>query len=214
MDESIAKLREDYRLRALDETDLLDDPLQLFRRWLDEACNAKVKEPNAMVLATVDSSGQPFTRTVLLKDMDADGLVFYTNFGSRKASHIAANASVSLLFLWLDLERQVSINGTATKLSSARSLRYFLSRPLGSRLGAWASQQSSVISSRSLLEAKMEQMRSKFADGKVPLPDFWGGYQVRPTSVEFWQGRQNRLHDRFLYSRSAEAGWSHARLQP
>lgn len=214
MDESIAKLREDYRLRALDETDLLDDPLQLFRRWLDEACNARLKEPNAMVLATVDSSGQPFTRTVLLKDMDADGLVFYTNFGSRKAGHIAANAAVSLLFLWLDLERQVSINGSATKLSSARSLRYFLSRPLGSRLGAWASRQSSVISSRSLLEAKMEQMRSKFADGKVPLPDFWGGYQVRPTSIEFWQGRQNRLHDRFLYSRSAEAGWSHARLQP
>lgn len=210
---SIASLREEYRLQALNEEDLERDPLAQFKIWLEQACTAKVKEPNAMVLSTVDAQAQPFTRTVLLKDLDDEGLVFYTNYESRKALQIAANAKVSVLFLWLDLERQVSINGTAEKISSARSLRYFMSRPLGSRLGAWASQQSSIISSRSLLEAKLEEMKRKFSDGEVPLPSFWGGFRIRPSSFEFWQGRQSRLHDRFLYQVSNE-GWQQQRLQP
>lgn len=209
----LANLREEYRQRSLNRADLHPDPMDQFRSWLDEARHAAVREPNAMVLSTVDADGQPFTRTVLLKDMDERGLVFYTNFESRKARQIATNPAVSVLFLWLDLERQVSINGTAERISTAQSLRYFLSRPLGSRLGAWSSQQSSVITSRALLEAKLADMKRKFADGEVPLPSFWGGYRIQPHSYEFWQGRQNRLHDRFLYQWHS-GDWQLQRLQP
>lgn len=209
----ISQLREDYRKAELSRETLAPDPMAQFQQWFGEARQAEIKEPNAMVLATVDPSGQPWTRTVLLKKADARGLVFFTNFESRKATHIRDNARVSLLFLWLDLERQVSINGTAHKIPASESLAYFASRPLGSRLGAWTSRQSSVITSRSLLEAKLEEMKQKFADGKIPLPSFWGGYRVQPSSFEFWQGRRSRLHDRFLYEQ-ADGAWSVKRLQP
>lgn len=212
---SLADLRRDYKRATLSAATLPNQPQALFRQWLDEAQAAAVPEPNAMVLATVDPSGQPFTRTVLLKRMDDKGLVFFTNFESRKAAHIADNARVSLLFLWLDLERQVSINGTAARISSAESLAYFITRPLGSRLGAWTSKQSAVISSRAILESKLAELKRKFANGDVPLPDFWGGFRVEPLSFEFWQGRQNRLHDRFLYARADNAStWHSQRLSP
>jgi len=209
----ITHLREDYRKEALNRQTLRPDPMEQFRFWFEQARAAQIKEPNAMVVATVDASGQPFNRTVLLKKMDERGLVFFTNFESRKARHLAANPRISALFLWLDLERQVILNGTAERIPTAESVAYFISRPLGSQLGAWTSQQSSVIKSRSLLEAKLHEMKQKFSDGKIPLPSFWGGYRIIPESWEFWQGRQNRLHDRFLYSKSGDS-WTIDRLQP
>lgn len=210
---NLADLRQEYTKAGIEREQLQDDPVDQFSLWFEQAQNAGIREPNAMVLATVDKSGQPFTRTVLLKDMDKRGFVFYTNFESRKAQQIAGNAKVSLLFLWLDLERQVSINGTAEQISTAESLRYFASRPFGSRLGAWVSRQSEVIRSRALLEQKWQEMKSKFANGEVPLPSFWGGYRVQPQSIEFWQGRQNRLHDRFFYQK-ANKQWQIERLSP
>ncbi len=210
---NLAELRQEYTRAGLQREDLDADPMQQFRRWIEQVGEAGLTEPNAMVLATVDGAGQPFTRTVLLKDLDTRGLVFYTNFESRKARHIAENAQVSLLFPWFPLERQVSINGKATRISTAESLKYFASRPLASRLGAWSSPQSTIIRSRSLLESKFQEMKAKFAGGEVPLPSFWGGYRVEPVSVEFWQGRQSRLHDRFLYQKSAK-GWGVERLAP
>ena len=209
----ISHLREEYRKEALNRNTLHAEPMEQFQFWFQQAQTARLKEPNAMVLATVDAGGQPFTRTVLLKKMDERGLVFFTNFESRKATHIAANAKVSVCFLWLDLERQISVNGTAERIPVAEAVAYFVTRPLGSRLGAWTSQQSSVIKSRSLLEAKLAEMKQRFADGKVPIPSFWGGYRIVPASWEFWQGRQSRLHDRFLYSKTAD-GWRIERLQP
>lgn len=209
----VTDLREEYRREALNQETLHADPMEQFKFWFGQAQEARIKEPNAMVLATVDAEGQPWTRTVLLKKLDSRGLVFFTNFESRKARHIKANAKVSVLFLWLDLERQISVNGSAEQIPTSESLAYFVTRPLGSRLGAWTSQQSSVIKSRSLLEAKLDEMKRKFADGKIPLPSFWGGYRIVPESWEFWQGRQNRLHDRFLYSKSGDT-WQVERLQP
>lgn len=213
MTKDIAELREEYRRAALDREHLHPDPLDQFRKWFDQARESRLREPNAMVLATVDAAGQPWTRTVLLKKLDDRGLVFFTNFESRKARHLATNPRASVLFLWLELERQVSVNGTVERVPTAESLAYFVTRPLGSRLGAWSSQQSSVIRSRALLEAKLHEMKRKFAGGEVPLPSFWGGYRIRPESWEFWQGRQNRLHDRFLYSRNQDT-WTLERLQP
>lgn len=211
----IAELRREYALAALELEDLREDPLEQFKFWFEQARNAEILEPNAMVLATVDAQGRPFTRTVLLKDLDHRGLVFYTNFESRKAEMIQSNPQVSVLFPWLPLERQVSVNGRAEKISAAEAFKYFASRPLGSRLGAWTSPQSKVISSRSLLEAKLEEIKRKFADGQVPLPSFWGGFRIVPESWEFWQGRQSRLHDRFLYSRQGDGkSWRIERLAP
>ena len=209
----VTHLREEYKREALNRETLQDHPMDQFKAWFSQAREAQLQEPNAMTLATSDQEGQPWTRTVLLKKLDERGLVFFTNFESRKAGHMENNPKVSVHFLWLGLERQVSINGTVERISSAESLSYFLSRPLGSRLGAWTSDQSSVIKSRSLLEAKLEEMKRKFADGKVPLPGFWGGYRVIPASYEFWQGRQNRLHDRFFYGKE-EGNWTIERLQP
>jgi pyridoxamine 5'-phosphate oxidase len=213
-----AQLRRDYRSAALRRADLAADPVTQFRRWFDQAVAAELSEPNAMVLGTSDGH-RPSARTVLLKAFDARGFVFFTHYGSRKATEIAAHPEVSLLFPWYGLERQVAILGRAERIGAAESLAYFLSRPHGSRLGAWVSQQSAVIGSRSILEAQWEAMKRRFADGEVPLPPSWGGLRVVPSEFEFWQGRQNRLHDRFRYRPAdPEAGaggaWSIERLAP
>jgi pyridoxamine 5'-phosphate oxidase len=209
----ITHLREEYRREALNRETLRPDPLNQFRFWFGQAQEAEIREPNAMTLATVSPDGQPWNRTVLLKKLDDRGLIFFTNFESRKARHIEQNPRVSALFLWLGLERQIIVNGIAEKISTAESLAYFVTRPLGSRLGAWSSQQSTVIKSRSLLEAKLNEMKEKFSDGKIPLPSFWGGYRIVPDTFEFWQGRQSRLHDRFLYSKT-DTEWQIERIQP
>ncbi|MDP0500227.1 MAG: pyridoxamine 5'-phosphate oxidase [Verrucomicrobiota bacterium JB022] len=214
MAKDLHDMRQEYGAYSLERQDLSDQPLPFFRQWLEQAEAAGLLEPNAMTVATVDADGQPYTRTVLLKELDERGLVFYTNLGSRKADQLAHNPRVSLLFTWLPLQRQVSINGTAEVLSRGEVMKYFIKRPLGSRLGAWASPQSKVISSRSLLEGKLAELKAKFAQGEVPLPDFWGGYRVVPQSFEFWQGGAHRLHDRFLYQREDGGNWAISRLAP
>jgi pyridoxamine 5'-phosphate oxidase len=170
-------------------------------------------DPNAMSIATTATSGQPSIRTVLLKYFDEDGFVFYTNLGSRKAGEIEANNRVALLFYWHELHRQVKIVGKAERINAADNIRYFMRRPRDSQIGAWVSQQSSIISSRSILENKFAEMKQKFAHGEIPLPSFWGGYRVVPASIEFWQGRENRLHDRFMFT-AGESDWDIERLAP
>ena len=208
----VGALRRSYTQSGLRRAELDADPVAQFRKWFGEAVAAELVEPNAMVLATTDGK-RPSTRTVLLKAYDERGFVFFTNYESRKAREIAVDANVSLLFPWYPLERQVSILGRAERISTAESLAYFVSRPHGSRLGAWVSQQSAVINSRKLLEMKLEEIKRKFADGEVPLPSFWGGFRVVASEIEFWQGRENRLHDRFTYTRTAD-GWDIQRLMP
>lgn len=211
---NIGALRRDYTQKGLSRKDLKADPFEQFELWFQQACEAELLEPNAMVLATVSPENSPFQRTVLLKYFDRNGLVFFTNYGSRKAQHIQANSQVSVLFPWYPLERQLSICGHASKVSTAESLRYFSSRPRNSQLGAWVSQQSRLISSRQLLEAQFERMKEKFANQAIPLPDFWGGYRITPISFEFWQGRPSRLHDRFIYSKDNAGSWRIQRLSP
>lgn len=210
----IGDLRREYSKAALDLDSVNDNPYLQFKQWFREAQEADVLEPNAMVLSTVDGSGQPFQRTVLMKALDERGIVFYTNYKSRKAQQISENARVCILFPWYALERQVIITGRAEKVSTKESMAYFASRPFGSRLGAWVSQQSSIITSRSILEMKLAEMKRKFRNGKVPLPDFWGGYRIVPDSYEFWQGRQSRLHDRIMYSPDDEHNWKIQRMAP
>jgi pyridoxamine 5'-phosphate oxidase len=200
---NLANLRRDYRLGGLRRADLHADPVEQFRHWFEQARSAELLEPNAVVLST-SNGHRPSSRTVLLKAFDQRGFVFFTNYGSRKASEIDATGQVSLLFPWYGLERQVGILGAAARITAAESLAYFVSRPFGSRLGAWVSQQSSVIRSRSILEQQWEQLKQRFADGEVPLPSGWGGYRVVPEEFEFWQGGENRLHDRFRYRRNAK----------
>lgn len=217
MDEALlAGLREEYTRGGLHEAEASADPVAQFRLWFEQALGAKLIEPNAMTLATVDAEGMPNARTVLLKAYDARGFVFYTNYDSAKAQELADSPKAALLFPWLGLERQVKIRGSVEKVSTAESLKYFMSRPFGSRLGAWVSHQSQVISSRQILEAKLEQVKAKFAKGEVPLPSFWGGYRVVPTSFEFWQGRPGRLHDRLQYTRlpADTSRWQIERLAP
>lgn len=211
---NIADLRMEYSQASLDENSVDASPIAQFRIWFDQAVESDVLEPNAMVLSTSTLSGQPFTRTVLMKALSESGIVFYTNYESRKSKQIAENPQVSILFPWYALERQVSINGRIEKVSAKESLAYFSSRPFGSQLGAWVSQQSKVISSRSLLETKLAEMKRKFKEGKVPLPDFWGGYRIVPHSFEFWQGRKNRLHDRILYELDENGTWKISRMSP
>jgi pyridoxamine 5'-phosphate oxidase len=184
-----------------------------FRLWFDDARGVGLLEPNAMSLATAGRDGQPSVRTVLVKYFDADGFVFFTNLESAKAIQIAENPRVALLFYWQTLERQVIIRGDAAPVSRSEALAYFLKRPHGSQLGAWVSDQSRAITSRKILEMKLQEIKRKFAEGKVPLPSFWGGYRVQPREMEFWQGRPNRLHDRFLYVREG-ADWAVERLAP
>lgn len=210
---NLGDLRADYSRAELRREQLKADPIEQFNVWFEETGRAGVIEPNAVSLATAGADGAPLVRTVLVKHYDAEGFIFFTNLESRKARHIAANPRVALMFPWLALERQVIVTGTAARVSAAQTLRYFIQRPLDSRLAAWASPQSRGISSRGMLEMKWEEMKRKFASGDVPLPSFWGGYRVVPDTIEFWQGRKNRLHDRFLYTR-ATGGWSIERLAP
>jgi pyridoxamine 5'-phosphate oxidase len=210
----LADMRTDYRRGQLRREDLKDDPIEQFQLWLEEACRAGVTEPTAMSLATASGDGRPLLRTVLLKGLDNRGFVFFTNLESRKARQIRENPSVSLLFPWLLLERQVIVTGYAAKISVAESLKYFVSRPRGSQLAAWASKQSSVISSRQVLEMEWEHLKQKFGAGQIPLPSFWGGYRVRPQTIEFWQGGHDRLHDRFEYTRQPDDSWQIERLAP
>lgn len=210
----VANLRRDYSTRGLRREDLSPEPFTQFRLWFQEAQKAELLEPNAMACATADKSGRVTARNVLLKAFDERGFVFFTNTASTKARQMTENPQAALLFTWLPLERQVSITGPVEKISTAETLAYFASRPFGSRLGAWVSMQSSIIPSRKILEMKFEEMKAKFANGEVPLPDFWSGYRVRPQSIEFWQGAMNRLHDRFIYTRQSGDTWSIDRLAP
>ncbi len=199
--------------RGLAHSELDPDPIRQFQKWYELAISTALPEPNAMSLATVATNGQPSLRTVLLKLYDERGFVFFTNYESRKSQEIGQNPQVALLFPWVALARQVQIRGRAERISTAESLAYFLSRPRGSQIGAWSSPQSQVIRSRSLLESKVAEMKRKFAEGEIPLPDFWGGYRVVPDLIEFWQGRESRLHDRFCYRRESD-GWQIDRLAP
>lgn len=205
--------RREFLAGGLHRKDLDASPFVQFETWLRHAVDAKLKDPTAMSLGTIDEHGRPWQRMVLLKHFDAAGAVFYTNLGSRKARAIGANPRVSLLFPWNTIERQVIIGGVAERVSTAQSLAYFLSRPRESQLAAWASAQSRPLSSRALLENEFARIRQKFSAGEIPLPDFWGGFRVVPEVFEFWQGRPNRMHDRFSYTRDGE-GWSIERLAP
>ena len=210
----LAEMRRNYAARALDLADLDVNPFAQFDHWMRAAIETQVIEPNAMTLATADAAGRPAVRTVLLKGFDQRGFVFYSNYESAKARDLAANPKVALLFPWLALERQVSAMGIAQKITATESLKYFLSRPRESQIGAWASRQSEVISTRALLESKFAEMKARFANGEIPLPDQWGGFRVTPQSFEFWQGRPNRLHDRFKYTLQSNGSWTIARLMP
>jgi len=209
----ISSLRREASGLTLEREDLHADPVRQFEDWFGLACESGGLDPNAASLSTVDEQLRPSSRTVLLKYFDERGFVFFTNHGSSKAIEIEANHNVAMLFLWREHGRQVSIRGRAEKIPTKETLKYFATRPRGSQLGAWVSAQSSVISSRSLLEGKFDEMKRKFSNKEIPLPSFWGGYRVVPEEIEFWQGRANRLHDRFLYTKQDD-GWTIERLAP
>ena len=212
MTADLTNLRKEFRENGLNRSELDNDPFKQFSLWFTQAIKSGIVEPSAMSLATADEK-EIGIRTVLLKHFDDKGFVFFTNYGSKKSQQIKVKPQAALLFPWLNLERQVKIIGNVEKVSTLESIKYFASRPKDSKLGAWASQQSVTISSRSLLISQFESMKNKFSKGEVPLPDFWGGYRVIPDSIEFWQGRESRLHDRFIYQRSVN-GWSISRLSP
>ena len=208
----LTNLRKEFRQTGLNRSELDSDPFKQFSLWFSQAIKVGIVEPSAMSLATADES-EIGIRTVLLKHFDDKGFVFFTNYSSKKSQQIEVKPQAALLFSWLDLDRQVKIVGSVEMVTTLESIKYFASRAKDSQLGAWASQQSATISSRSLLVSQFESMKNKFSKGEVPLPDFWGGYRVIPQSIEFWQGRESRLHDRFIYQRS-ETGWSINRLSP
>ncbi len=210
----IENFRREYLQGGLNREDLQDDPIAQFNIWLSQAIESGIGDPTAMVVSTVSAEGRPSQRIVLLKHVDDDGFIFYTNYGSRKAKEIEGNNKVSLLFPWNKLDRQVKVGGTAEKISVAESAKYFMSRPRDSQLAAWASKQSRKITSREFLLTQLADMKEKFAAGEVPLPDFWGGIRVRPHEIEFWQGGEHRIHDRFEYCLQNDGSWEISQLAP
>lgn len=211
---NIDSLREKLMQKGLSRSELDPEPVKQFDSWYSETLSTDMIEPSAMILASVDESGQPWQRTVLLKMFDANGFVFFTNYSSRKAEQIKLNNKVSLLFPWHSLGRQVKITGVANKISTKDSMKYFLSRPRGSQIGAWASHQSKIIKNRAVLDGIFNEMKIRFKQGEIPLPAFWGGYCIKPDSLEFWQARESRLHDRFIYNQDENADWILQRLAP
>ncbi|MGJ8676605.1 MAG: pyridoxamine 5'-phosphate oxidase [Akkermansiaceae bacterium] len=211
--EEVAAMREEYGSREMHREDMAAGPITQFEQWFDEAVAAEVHEPNALTLSTLSLDGFPTARTVLLKFFDERGFVFYTNYTSAKAQQLAATPKACMLFTWLLLERQIRIEGTVEKINEEESLAYFKSRPRDSQIGAWVSHQSSLIESRDSLHERITELEQRFAGGDVPLPEFWGGYRLKPTKIEFWQGGKARIHDRFLYTQQDE-GWSIDRLAP
>ena len=211
---NLSDLRQNYTKGSFSESDQMSSPFDLFKKWFREAQAAKIEEPNAMCLATCQANNCPNTRVVLLKDFSDKGLIFYTNYESRKAIDLEANPQVAANFLWLALQRQVNVTGSVERISKADSLEYFHSRPVSSQIGAWVSPQSQTISGRSVLDSRLEEYKQKFAGGEVPLPENWGGYRIMPESFEFWQGRPSRLHDRFIYRLDDSDLWSVERLAP
>ena len=209
----ITSLRRPYALSSLDEAQADPDPIRQFEKWFADAIAAEALEPNAMALATATRDGVPSARIVLLKGVDASGFVFFTDYRSRKSAELTENPLAAMTFLWKEIERQVRITGSVSRVTTAESDAYFQSRPVGSRLGAWASHQSSVLVSRAVLEDRLRDVTERFADGEVPLPPHWGGFRLVPDEIEFWQGRPDRLHDRLLYQR-AETRWTVSRLSP
>lgn len=206
--------RREYLAGGLSREMLDDCPIRQFEHWLQQAVESELEDPTAMVLATVDETGFPWQRIVLMKGVSPAGFVFYTNYGSAKAAAMRHEPRVSLLFPWNELDRQVIVGGTAERMSAAESARYFLSRPRESQLAAWASRQSRPVSRRALLQSQFEAVKRKFSDGEVPVPDFWGGYRVRPERIEFWQGGAHRMHDRFRYTQQNDDTWLIEQLQP
>ena len=211
---ALADLRKDYDLAGLLEKDLARDPFRQFEKWFQEAQAAKLAEPNAMICSLATRDGKPSSRVILLKGLDGRGFVFYTNYESRKGRELAENPRASLLFPWLALERQVIVEGTVGKVPPEEAAAYFHSRPRANQLGAWASQQSSIVTSRTVLEESLKQLEQKYAGQEVPMPPHWGGYRVVPETVEFWQGRRSRLHDRLRYRRGPAGEWIIERLSP
>jgi pyridoxamine 5'-phosphate oxidase len=209
-----AAMRRDYEARGLTEEDLLGDPIAQFQSWFEDACRAELFEPNAMTLATVGADGQPSARIVLLKGVDRRGLAFFTSFKSRKSRELGVNARAALVFWWGPLARQVRFEGTVERVADAAADAYFASRPRGSQIGAWASAQSAVIADRRALEDAARAHEERFGGGAVPRPEFWGGFRLLPRCAEFWQGRNDRLHDRLRYTRDAGGGWQVERLAP
>jgi pyridoxamine 5'-phosphate oxidase len=216
MDSSLdpVSARYDHAIRGLRRRDLDPDPIKQFANWFTAAIEAGIRDVNAMSLATASADARPFVRIVLLKGFDQDGFVFFTNYESQKGRQLDANPHAALAFYWIELDRQIRINGPTEKTSREESERYFHSRPSGSQLGAWASHQSKAIDGRKILEARLAKMTERFADQVIPLPPQWGGYRVRPETMEFWQGRPNRLHDRFRYQRQSDGSWLIERLAP
>ncbi|MGO8948289.1 MAG: pyridoxamine 5'-phosphate oxidase [Ktedonobacterales bacterium] len=211
---SIGDLRRDYARNGLSESDLHADPIEQFRRWFEEACAAGIREPNAMTLATATRDGRPSARMVLLKGFDSRGFTFYTNYESRKGSELLENPWAALILFWVDLERQIRIEGAVEVVTPAESDTYFSSRPLESQLGSWASRQSQFLPDRAALERRVEELRQRYLSLEVPRPPYWGGFRVVPQSIEFWQGRPSRLHDRLRYRQSEPEVWTIERLSP
>ena len=210
----ITQMRKEYMDKGLNEKDLNSNPFKQFELWFNQALEVDLKEANAFCLATVGNDMLPSVRTVLLKIFDETGFVFFSNYKSKKAKDIEENPNAAALFAWLDLDRQIKIEGKIEKISSKASLKYFLSRPKGSQIGAWVSHQSEVISSRSILEAKFNEIKNRFVKGEIPFPSFWGGYIIKPIKIEFWQAGTNRLHDRFVYTLQEDKSWKIERLAP
>lgn len=206
-------MRSEYMQKSLDEKDVKQNPISQFEIWFNEAVSAKLKDPNACTLATCGADLMPHARIVLLKRYDENGFIFFTNYKSKKSNDLSQNPNACLNFAWLELERQIRINGVCEKIPLSESISYFATRSRGSQLGAWVSEQSKTIESRNILKLQMAKLKDKFKNGEIPLPDFWGGYRIKPQQIEFWQGRENRLHDRILYTQK-DSNWTISRLAP